>query len=513
MKRPMLGLRHNLGAVVAAEVTAAGCAAVLLAAGTPVLPALISAVVVAVAVCLVCVADLAVWQWARLAAPWFGLRQRRITLRDGFDVEIEGSPVGVIVDGHTVVTMISVWGKPYVPTLIYPQRAETPNTLPLTVIAEHMRRVGLGVDVDVICEGRRTTRDHYAELYATFLGGRPAAGQRTTTLVVRLDTRAADTTAGLLWRRNSVEAAAAATRRIVRALRQVNCRAQILTSAQIREATIAGLGDIGAAEEPYRDQWNTLHRPGHGYMTSYYLSADDLDATHLDDVWSYDAEHTTLVVALRRSPSGVRASAVVRLTTPQPLPVAPDPALNQFTGRQWDALAKTLPGRGRINGLPSTTVGAELDTAVVVGPSGVLLGKFGDALLLMPLSDPSAPTRIAMCAGNKTVRQLIRRAAAVGERVAVYDNTGSWTMTAGSSRIWTTDDMNAQPPRPPTMVVHNGRTNPYPAAWASVTVGGPTAGDPDIIIEQRDNRIQLRTKRFRTVIEPVTFRNEEPYLN
>jgi hypothetical protein len=46
-----------------------------------------------------------------------------------------------------------------------------------------------------------------------------------------------------------------------------------------------------------------------------------------------------------------------------------------------------------------------------------------------------------------------------------------------------------------------------------VTVGGPTVGDPDIIIEQRDNRIQLRTKRFRTVIEPVTFRNEEPYLN
>jgi hypothetical protein len=209
----------------------------------------------------------------------------------------------------------------------------------------------------------------------------------------------------------------------------------------------------------------------------------------------------------------VRASAVVRLTTPQPLLVAPDPVLNRFTGRQWDALAKTPPGRDRINGLPSVSVGAELDAAVVVGPSGVLLGKFGDALLLMPLSDPAAPTRIAMNADNKTVRQLIRRAAAVGERVAVYDKTGDWTMTTGSSRIWTTDDMQAQPPRPPTLVVHNGSTNPYPAAWASVTVGGPTVGDSDIIIEQRDNRIQLRSQRFRTVIEPVTFRNEEPYLN
>lgn len=513
MKRPLLTARRSLRAVVAAESIAIGWTAGLLAAGVAVLPALISAVVVAAALCLVSVADLAVWQWARLAAHWLAHRQQRITFPDGVDVEIDGSPVGVIVDGHTVVTMISVWGKPYVPTLIYPQRAETPNTLPLTVVVEQMHRVGLGVDVDVICEGRRTTRDHYAELYARFLGGRPAAGQRTTTLVVRLDTRAADTTAGLLWRRNSVEAAAAATRRIVRALRQVNCRAQILTSAQIREVAIAGLGDIGAAEEPYRDHWSTLHRPGHGYVTSYYFSADDIDAAHLDDVWSYDAEHTTLVVALRRSANEVRASAVVRLATSQPLPVAPDPVLNRFTGRQWEALAKTLPGRGRMNGLPSVPLGIELDTAVVVGPSGVLLGKFGDALLLMPLTDPAAPTRIAMRTSNKTVRQLIRRAAAVGERVAVYDDTSSWTMTAGSSRIWTTADMHAQPPRPPTLVVHNGGANPYPGAWASVTVDGATLGDPDIIIEQRDNLIQLCTKRFRTAIEPVTFRNEEPYLN
>ncbi|MGH3556043.1 MAG: type VII secretion protein EccE [Mycobacterium sp.] len=513
MKRPLLGVRPNLGAVVAAEVAATGCAAGLFAAGVPVLPTVIAAVVAGAAVCLVSIADLAMWQWAHLAAHWFRRRQHRITLPDGVDVEIEGSPVGVIIDGHTVITMISVWGKPYVPTLIYPQRAETPNTLPLTVVAEQIHRVGLGVDVDVICEGRRTTRDHYAELYASFLGGRPAAGQRTTTLVVRLDTRAADTTAGLLWRRNSVEAAAAATRRIVRALRQVNCRAQILTSAQMREAAVAGLGGAGAAEEPYRDQWSGLHRPGHGYVTSYYFSADDVCAHRLDDVWSYDAEHTTLVVALRRSPTGVRASAVVRLGTSQPLPVAPDPILNRLTGRQWDALATTLPGRDRINGLPLAPVGADLNSAVVVGPSGVLIGKFGDALLLMPLSDPQAPTRIAMSAGNKTVRQLIRRAAAVGERVAVYDDTGSWTMTASSSRIWITGDMHAQPPRPPTLVVHNGRTNPCPSAWASVSVGEGAAGDPDIIIEQHDSRIRLCTKSFSTTIVPVMFRNEEPYLN
>jgi len=52
-------------------------------------------------------------------------------------------------------------------------------------------------------------------VYSAFLGNRSAVGQRSTTMVVRLDAHAADTTAGLLWRRNSVAAAAAATQRIV----------------------------------------------------------------------------------------------------------------------------------------------------------------------------------------------------------------------------------------------------------------------------------------------------------
>ncbi len=97
----------------------------------------------------------------------------------------------------------------------------------------------------------------------------------------------------------------------------------------------------------------------------------------------------------------------------------------------------------------------------------------------MPLSDPARPTRIAMTTDSDVgVRQLIRRAAAAGERVAVYDNTGAWTMTSGSSRIWTTSDMSAQPARPPTMVVHNGNANPYPGAWISVTVGPASGGIP-----------------------------------
>jgi len=51
------------------------------------------------------------------------------------------------------------------------------------------------------------------------LGDRPAAGRRTTTLVLRLDTRAPDTKRGLLWRADATQAAATMTWRMVRGLR------------------------------------------------------------------------------------------------------------------------------------------------------------------------------------------------------------------------------------------------------------------------------------------------------
>lgn len=514
MKQPLLGVRAGLGTVIAAEVTALVVALVLLVAGVSGWLSLAGGVVVAVLACMLTFSGLAVWQWVWLFARWLRHRQRRVGLADGADIEVDGSPVGVIVDGHTVITMVAVWGKQYVPTLLHARHAKSPNTLPLTVVAEQMGRFGLGVDVDVVCEGRRTGSDGYAGLYSTFLGPRPAAGKRTTTLVVRLDTRAADTTRGLLWRRNTAEAAAAVTQRIVRALGQSGCRAQVLTAAQMREAAVASMGGREDASAAYRDGWSALHRPGRGYVTSFYFSGDDVRAGQIDEVWSYPAEHTTLVVALRRSGSGVRASVVVRLRTEQPLARAPSLVLNRFTGRQWDALALSVPGTVRFSGLPSAPVGEELDAAVVVGPSGVMIGKLDDRLLLMPLWDPSGPTRVALRTDDDVeVRRLIRRAAAAGELVAVYDSTGRWTMRSTSSHIWSSSDLTAQPPRPPTLVVHNGNPDPYPEAWVSIAVNGDGMSDPDIVIEQRGDRIHLGTKLFKTVVEAVSFRNEQPFLN
>ncbi|BBY46913.1 hypothetical protein MARA_03430 (plasmid) [Mycolicibacterium arabiense] len=290
------------------------------------------------------------------------------------------------------------------------------------MIAEQMQRFGLGVDVDVIAQGRRTSGDSYGQFYAQLLADRPAAGQRSTMLVIRMDTRSPDTTAGLMWRTDTAAAVAAVTRRITRALRQSGCRAEPMTAADMRQAVLDMHGgskeDI---ESTYREGWKDLtHRGNH--VTSYYLSAEDLTAERLDDMWAISSEHTLLALHLRRSSEGITVSATVRFTTAQPLLAPPAVILNRYNGRQWWALSALLPGADRIKDMPTRTLTADLDTAVAIGSSGVMLGKVDDAFMLMPLRDPAGPTRIVIDSDDDlAVRQLIRRASASGEFVAAYD--------------------------------------------------------------------------------------------
>lgn len=513
MRQRFVSARITSRAVIAGELVA-GLAALALSTTLISWPiAVATGAVLGLVICVLTLRGRTVWQWVGRVITWMRHRVRKLRLPEPVDVTLNEHTVGVVIDGHTVCTMISVLGKPYIPTLLHADHTKTPNTVPISVIAHEMQRCGLSVDVDIVCEGSRTARDNYAELYEAALRGLPAAGQRSVTLVVRFDTRSERVVPGLLWRRDTIAAAVAASQRITRALNQSNCRARLLTAEQMNDAIASSLGGPENATASYQDRWTNLQRGGKAYVTAYFFSAQDVRSAQLDDVWAYQSDHTTLLIALRSEPTGVQASALVRLTTVQPLATSPRLALNSMAGRQWEAVALTVPGRKRLS-LPSTPVTAELDTAVVAGASGVLLGQLRDAILLMPMSDPLAPTRIALHTDDdQEVRRLIRRAAAAGEQVAVYDPTGRWTMSAASPRIWTTRDLTAQPPRPPTMVIHNGRANNYPPARTSITVGDvPASAAPDIRIEQRGERITVKTQRFRTTLRPITFRNEDAYL-
>lgn len=450
------------------------------------------------------------------------------------DVQDRDGIVGVLIDGTTLITMVSVWGRAHMPTRLRPQGADTPNLVPIQVICNEMQRYGLGVDVDVISDGSRTSGDSYAAQYDKSIGARSAAGQRTNTLVIRMDIDDPQSLEGLVWRSTTAAAIVAATRRIAVAVERSGCRVKILDAQGVQQAALDTVGGVPAGTAPIECGWAELRQPGRGYVSSFYFSAEDVVAEKLDEVWSFVADaarpitRTTLVLALRRIDGQVHASAMVRVTSTQPLPTAPTPYLNRATGWQWEALQATIPGAARLVGLPSTPVTADLDRAIVVGPSGIPIGGVGrDSLLLMPLSDPAAPTQITVYTDNDfSVRQLIRRAAAAGDRVAVYDPAGRWTMTAASSHIWSTPDPSAQPPWPPTLVVHNGQGNPYPGAWSSMVVSGPRSSlrdrrgahpdrgrRADIEIEIKPDHVRVRTHRFESMLTPVAFRNEQTYLN
>ena len=209
-----------------------------------------------------------------------------------------------------------------------------------------------------------------------------------------------------------------------------------MTAADMRQAVLDMHGGSKEdVESPYREGWRDLtHRGAH--VTSYYLSAQDLTPERLDDMWAIASDHTLLALHLRRSSGGITVSATVRFTTAQPQLAPPAVILNRYTGRQWWALSALVPGADRISGMPASPLTAELDAAIAIGSSGVMLGKVDDALMLMPLRDPAGPTRIVIDSDDDlAVRQLIRRASASGEIVAVYDSRRRWAMAAASSRI------------------------------------------------------------------------------
>ena len=94
------------------------------------------------------------------------------------------------------------------------------------------------------------------------------------------------------------------------------------------------------------------------------------------------------------------------------------------------------------------------ELAIPIGPTGVLVGAAlrddshapipiqRDDMIMWALTDPQRATRVVMDTSDFYVRQLLLRAAAVGERIAIYSNspqrwmrcrspTSPWSSAAG----------------------------------------------------------------------------------
>jgi type VII secretion protein EccE len=480
VKAPAVKVDPGLGSVIGAEAVGIAAFAALPPYRFGWWPASVITVV-ALVVLLVTVHRRNIAAWATARARW--MRARRYTTPVGAAVDIShgGDVCGVRTAGNEAVTVVEVDGRVYSPTFLRGSTvSRTDNLLPLGVLSALMEQPGgLLLGIDIVCAGYRVRPGTgYPQLYSTLLADRGAAGQRTAYLIVRLDIR--ESTRGLVYRRSIGSAAAAATERIIKSLHQHDIRAAAL-GAERHDAVLDELS-VGLACPPPRpvlvdddiDEqpgpadgaggvlvavggpgrsaatakvaatprqrvrpkaevgWHTINA-NPGYVTSYYFSPEDITADSFNQMWSLRSDHIVHVTMLRKQPGGpVKVSALVRTTDPRRPEQPPTLFLNPLPGDQYAAALRAAPTSAPRLNLPARLLDASQDLQIPIGSTGILVGaalrddKSGspeiqrDDLVMWALTDPQHPTRIIMDTSDFYVRQLLIRAAAAGERIAIY---------------------------------------------------------------------------------------------
>ena len=442
-------------------------------------------------------------------------------------------------DGDAI-TMIEVTGQAYSPTLLTgAATALTPNRLPLDALTGLLDQPG-GIrlsGIDVVSSGLRVRRGTgYPPLYSTLLADRPAAGQRRTYLVVRLDI--ANSVGGLTYRSTVGAAAAAATERIVNALLQRGVRAKPLTAKDIDAAMVelgANLAVVPAEAEPDNapvgprmptpvaptEAWKSIQAHP-GYLTSYYFSPEDVATNTLNQMWALrsDAVVQTISLTKKRGPTENRAwvSALVRVNDPQAPTRPPTLYLNPLPGHQAPAALRSAPLPRSFDAVPARPLDAS-PLELPVGSSGVLVGttQRGD-LLLLSLTDPDQATRVALHTEMSYACQLLVRAAAVGERIAIYtDKPARWRQL--EQPLIAVVDRRHPPEFVPSIIVSDRAGGPPAAGLAStvVTIGDTAddarSGTPDLSFTQISaSTVRIATSAFTTDVQIATFKAEQPFL-
>ena len=466
-----------------------------------------------------------------------------VDIRHGNDV------YGVRTEGNEAVVVMRIDGHAYEPTFLRGATvAHTVNVLPLHVLVQFMDQPGgLRIVFDIGSDGFRVRPESgYPQLYSTLLAARGAAGQRVTYLILRLDIR--ESLPGLVYRQSIGTAVAAACDRVIKALQQEGVRAVALT-AEEQDAVLGNLslglavppprpaivdpelGEDGDDDEtpdtasavasenvrprrrrrrarevaeradpdqrlraPVDVQWSLINTQP-GYVTSYYFSPEDITTETFNQMWALPSDHVLHVLMLRKRGDEVVVSAMVRTNDPRPPKAPPTLFLNTLPGEQYTAALRAAPLSSPALPLPARPLTADLEVAV--GSTGVLVGaalrddKSGSAevrrddLVMWALTDPQRPTRITMDTSDFYVRQLLIRAAATGERIAIFSpDPRRWYSVSQPNIAVVEPGRRAE--FVPTIIVNDHAAVAPPMGLAStvITVGRVTDATPDIFFQQ-----------------------------
>ena len=501
----------------------------------------------------------AVWRWRR------SRRGKYPAAAAAVDVPHGNIVCGVRVEECEALAMIEVTGKPYSLTFLRGSTVSlTRNVLPLEVLTELLDQPGgIQLAVDVVPSGHRVRRgNEYPPLYSTLLADRPAAGQRTMQFVVRLDIR--NSVPGLQYRQSVGAAAAAATERIINALLERDIRATALTAAEL-DTALDRLGarlqpapappvvegtDSPADPVPFRSTspaqrrskvsnevgWRTIK--GHpGFLTTYYFSPEDITTASLHQMWALRSDEVVLTLSLfkRRyveAPDGdgpVMIAATVRTNDPQPPQQPPTLYLNTLPGDQFSAALRPAPTArpGHLD-IPVRPLGEPSALEIPIGSTGILVGAAlrddrradppvqRDDLVMLSLTDPQQATRIVMDTSEYYVRQLLIRAAAVGERIAIYSSQPNRWARLAQPNIAVVD--RRRPAEFVPSIIVNDRPLIAPPTGLSATVvtlgrAQPGGQQPDIHFQQISREsVRISTARDTVEVAIVAFNQEQAWL-
>jgi hypothetical protein len=273
--------------------------------------------------------------------------------------------------------------------------------------------------------------------------------------------------------------------------------------------------------------WNTTNAHP-GYVTSYYFSPEDITTDSFIQMWSLRTDDVVHVLMLRKQPGGpVRVSALVRTNDPRPPEQPPTLYLNKLPGHQYAAALRAAPTSQPCLPLPDRDLGDPTQLQIPIGPTGILVGSAlrddtsvrppvqRDDLVMWALTDPQQPTRITMDTSDFYVRQLLIRAAAAGERIAIYSREPQRWYSVSQPNIAV-----VEPGRSaefvPTIIV-NDRPQVAPSAGLSSTVitlgaSRSEAGMPDIRFEQNsESTVRITAGRRSLDVAMVVFLQEQTW--
>ncbi|MCW2660299.1 MAG: Type secretion protein EccE [Mycobacterium sp.] len=247
--------------------------------------------------------------------------------------------VGVREYQGQLVAVIAVDRPADAPSGPHQSQTVSSATLPVAAVAAGLHQFDVCLDaIDIVSVRKQHVYEAADPSAPPTVDDRPAGVQHGTWLVLRMDPQH---NVGAVAARDSVASTlAAAVERLVDNLNGRRCAARPLTGDELAEVDTA----VAAGLKPTSTRLGLRHlKHFDGYVTSFWVSPQDITSETLDWLWLHDTDATVVTIRLTAAAGRAEVSAWVRYHSAERLGKDVWAGLNRLTGRQLAAVHASLP--------------------------------------------------------------------------------------------------------------------------------------------------------------------------